>query len=144
MEYMNIFIDLCHEIIYHLDLQGHVGQLLPNDTTNVIINYIMELCKTIKEGRYDEGYIINMDETPLYLNMVPNKVISQKGCEHKIKKKLESHVYYQFVSMEISLDLEIMRRKNYPSILMQQPISNLISHGALVSFGELHLVQAMI
>ena len=58
---------------------GHIGQLLPTDTKNVIINYIMELRKTIKEGGYDEGNIINMDETPLYLNMIPNKVISQKG-----------------------------------------------------------------
>jgi len=35
--------------------------------------------KAIKKGRYDEGNIINMDKTSLYLNMVPNKIISQKG-----------------------------------------------------------------
>ena len=40
---------------------GHVGQLLHKDIKNVITNYSLELCKIIKEGRYDEGIIINME-----------------------------------------------------------------------------------
>lgn len=40
---------------------GHVGQLLNKDIKNVITNYILELCKIIKEGGYDEGNIINME-----------------------------------------------------------------------------------
>lgn len=67
---------------------GHVGQLLPKDIKNI------ELRNIIKNGGCDEGSILNMDETPLYLNMVPNKVIAQKGEKNvvirtKIKKELE-------------------------------------------------------
>ena len=58
---------------------GHVGQFLPNDIKNIIINYLLELRNIIKDGGYDEGNILNMDETPLYLNMILNKVIAQKG-----------------------------------------------------------------
>ena len=58
---------------------GHVGQFLPKDIKNVIINYLLELRNIIKNGGYDEGKILTMDETPLYLNMVLNKVIAKKG-----------------------------------------------------------------
>lgn len=58
---------------------GHVGQFLPNDIKNIIINYLLELRNIIKDGGYDEGNILNMDETSLYLNMILNKVIAQKG-----------------------------------------------------------------
>ena len=58
---------------------GYLGQFLPKDIKNIIMNYLLELRNIIKNGGYDEGNILNMDETPLYLNMVPNKIISKKG-----------------------------------------------------------------
>ena len=73
---------------------GHVGQLLPLNVKEVITKYILDLRTIINEGCYSEYNIINMDETPLYLNMVPNKIIFKKGeknvvARHKIKRKLE-------------------------------------------------------
>ena len=59
-------------------IPGHVGQLLQKDIINIIINYITNLRETIKEGGCYEGNIINMDEIPLNLNMIPNKTITKK------------------------------------------------------------------
>ena len=73
---------------------GHVGQLLLLNVKEVIIKYILDLRTIINEGGYSEYNIINMDETPLYLNMVPNKIISKKVEKNvvvgnKNKRKLE-------------------------------------------------------
>ena len=67
-----------------LRVPGHIGRLLPKDTKQTIIDYIIDLRKTIKEGGYGEYNIINMDETPLYLNMVPNKTIARKGTKNVV------------------------------------------------------------
>ena len=69
-----------------LGTPGHVGQFLPNDIKNIIINYLFDLSNIIKNGGYDEGNILNMDETPLYLNMVPNKVIAKKGDKNVVER----------------------------------------------------------
>lgn len=37
-----------------LRIPGHIGRLLPKDTKNTVINYIIELRKLIKEGAYGE------------------------------------------------------------------------------------------
>ena len=73
---------------------GHVGQLLPLKVKEVITKYILDLRTIINEDGYSEYNIINKDETPLYLNMVPNKITSKKGetnvvVRTKIKRKLE-------------------------------------------------------
>ena len=60
---------------------GHIGRLLMKDTKNTVINYIIELRKFIKEGGYGEYNIINMDETPLYLNMILIKLLFVKELE---------------------------------------------------------------
>ena len=62
----------------------HIGQLLPNDIKKIIINYLLELRNIIKNGGYDEGNILNLDETSLYLNIIPNKVIVQKGIKNAV------------------------------------------------------------
>ena len=64
-----------------LRTSGHIGRLLPKDTKNTVINYIIELRKLIKEGGYGEYNIINMDETPLYLNMILIKLLFLKELE---------------------------------------------------------------
>ena len=67
-----------------LRIPGHIGRLLPKDTKNTVINYIIELIKLIKEGGYEEYNVINMDETPLYLNMAPNKNVVRKGTRNVV------------------------------------------------------------
>ena len=64
-----------------LRIPGHIGQLLPKDTNNAVINYIIELWKLIKEGAYGEYNIINTDETPLYLNRYLTKLLFVKELE---------------------------------------------------------------
>ena len=67
-----------------LRIPGHISRLLPKDTKNTVINYIIELRKLIKEGAYGEYNIINMYETPLYLNVVPNKTYVRKGTRNVV------------------------------------------------------------
>ena len=68
-------------------MPGHIGQNLPNEIYEVISDYIKNLLEIIKEGGYSEYNISNMDETPLQLNMVPNKTITQKGDKNVVIRK---------------------------------------------------------
>ena len=81
LEYIYRFMDSNN---LSLRTSGHIGRLLPKDTKNTVINYIIELRKIIKEGGNGEYNIINVDETPLYLNMVPYKTVVRKGTRNVI------------------------------------------------------------
>ena len=80
MEYIYRFLDRNN---LSLRIPGHLGQILPKDIFNIISNYITSLRGLIKEGEYYEDNNINMDETPINLNMVPNKAITKK-CEKNV------------------------------------------------------------
>ena len=62
----------------YLRAPDHIERFLPKDTKNIVINYITELRKLIKDRGYGDYNIINMDETSLYFNIEPNKTIVRK------------------------------------------------------------------
>ena len=62
-----------------LRVPGHIGQLLPFNIQKTISDYIIDLRRIINNGGYSESMIVNMDETPLFLNMPPNKTVTNKG-----------------------------------------------------------------
>lgn len=65
-------------------MPGYIGKNLINQIYEVISDYIRNLQEVIKEGGYSEYNIINMDETPLFLNMLSNKTITQKGDKNVV------------------------------------------------------------
>ena len=62
-----------------LRVPGHIGQLLPFNIQKTINDYIIDLRRIINNGGYSESMIVNMDETPLFLNMPPNNTVTNKG-----------------------------------------------------------------
>ena len=62
-----------------LRVPGHIGQLLPSNIQKTIKDYTIDLRNIINNGGYAESVIINLDETPLFLNMPPNKTATNKG-----------------------------------------------------------------
>ena len=63
----------------NLRVPGHIGQLLSSNIKKIITDYIIDVRKSINNGGYSDSMIINMDETPLFLNMSPNKTVTYKG-----------------------------------------------------------------
>ena len=64
----------------------HISQNLPKDLEEKIKKFCEEVKKIRENSDYPFEYICNMDKTPVYLNLVPNKVIDRRG-----KKTIHVH-----------------------------------------------------
>ena len=62
-----------------LRVRTHISQKLPSDLESKIKNFRDEVSNIHKNSDYPFEYICNMDETPVYLDLVPNKVVDKKG-----------------------------------------------------------------
>ena len=69
-----------------LRARTHISQCLPKDLEEKIRLFREEVKKIQENSDYPLQYICNMDETPVFLDMVPNKVIDSKG-----KKSIRVH-----------------------------------------------------
>ena len=64
---------------YSFRRSTHVGHDLPEDSYNIICQFISQCYKSRVAMKYTDDVIFNMDETPLSLNMPPNYTIAHKG-----------------------------------------------------------------
>ena len=62
-----------------LRVRTHINQNLPKDIEEKIEKFREEVTKIRENSDYPFEYICNMDETPVFLDLVPNKVVDQKG-----------------------------------------------------------------
>ena len=60
-----------------LRVHTHISQKLPSDLESKIKNFRDEVSNIHKNSDYPFEYIRNMDETPMYLDLVPNKVVDK-------------------------------------------------------------------
>lgn len=56
-----------------------IAQMLPADLESKICNFRQEVKFIRQNSDFDYAYIANMDETPVYMDMVPAKTIDKKG-----------------------------------------------------------------
>ena len=89
----------------------HISQKLLSDLESKIKSFRDEVSDILKNSDYPFEYIIcNMDETPVYLDSVPNKVIDKKGKKSKYvrpapKKKIVSQRLCVALQLENSCQL---------------------------------------
>ena len=62
-----------------LRCKTHVSQTLPKDLEEKISSFRNEVASVFQDGDYPLDYICNMDETPIYLDLLPSKVVDRKG-----------------------------------------------------------------
>jgi len=62
-----------------LRVHTHISQSLPKDLENKIKQFHEEISKIHDNSAYPLQYVCNMDETPVYLDLVPNKVVDKRG-----------------------------------------------------------------
>jgi len=62
-----------------LRMQTHISQSLPKDLEDKIKEFRETVKKIREKSDYPLEFICNMDETPLYLDCIPRKVIDRKG-----------------------------------------------------------------
>ena len=62
-----------------LRVRTHISQNLPKDLEEKIKYFRTEVEKIRENSDYPLEYICNMDETPVFLDLVPNKVVDRKG-----------------------------------------------------------------
>lgn len=60
-------------------ISTHVGQIIPTDALNKIKEFFKDLKVIRTLNVYTLNQIYNIDETPIFLNMVPKKTIHFKG-----------------------------------------------------------------
>ena len=70
----------------------HVSQNLPKDLEEKIKKFQSEVQKIRENSYYPFEYVCNMDETPVFLDLVPNKVVDRKGkkaiCVHTTSSEM--------------------------------------------------------
>ena len=78
---------------YHITLRKatHLGQPLPDNSFDKVYNFIYEVInKRKKLSIFDDNYnlnrIINIDETPVFLELVSDKTYEEKGPKNVIIK----------------------------------------------------------
>ena len=62
-----------------LRVRTHISHNLPKDLEENIKYFRAEVEKIRENSDYPLEYICNMDETPVFLDLVPNKVVDRKG-----------------------------------------------------------------
>ena len=58
-----------------------VSQNLPIDLEEKISSFTSFVCDIREESDFNEHCIINMDEIPLYFDIVPGKCVDKKGSD---------------------------------------------------------------
>ena len=56
-----------------------IGQTLPKDLEAKIVAFHSEICSVRTNGDYPYELIANMDEMPVFLDLVPNRTVDRKG-----------------------------------------------------------------
>lgn len=62
-----------------LRCRTHISQTLPKDLEEKIAAFNMEVASIFDNSDYSLDYVCNMDETPVFLDLLPGKVIDKKG-----------------------------------------------------------------
>ena len=62
-----------------LRARTHISQKLPKDLEKKIEDFRAEVKQIYENSDYPLHYICNMDETPVYLDLLPSKVVDKKG-----------------------------------------------------------------
>lgn len=62
-----------------LRARTHISQKLPNDLEGKIQDFRKEVKQIHENSDYPLDCICNMDETPVYLDLLPSKVVDRKG-----------------------------------------------------------------
>ena len=57
----------------------HISQALPKDLEDKIISFRDEVNEINEDSDYPLEYVCNMDKTPVFLYLVPSKVVDKKG-----------------------------------------------------------------
>ena len=69
----------CHSIV--LRAKTSVAQKLPKDLESKIEAFYKEVQELREDGHYSKEMIWNMDETPLYFDMIPSQTLEKKGAK---------------------------------------------------------------
>lgn len=101
----------------------HLGQFLPEDANIKILLFLKEVIKLRKIHDFGLSCIINLDETPVYLDNPNNYCLDKRGKKIVTiktlgKEKKELHVYYLYLLLEINYSLLLYlkgRKKNFIS-----------------------------
>ena len=62
-----------------LRYRTHISQTLPKDLETKIAAFNVEVASIFDNGDYPLDYVCNMHETPVFLDLLPGKVIDKKG-----------------------------------------------------------------
>ena len=68
---------MCATRLSHLDL---IAQRLPKHYVDKIIKFQRFVIRHRRQHNYQLSCIGNMDETPVYMDMLPHKTVNKKGA----------------------------------------------------------------
>ncbi len=69
-----------------------IAQMLPADLESKVCNFRQQVKFVRQNGDFDYAYIENMDETPVYMDMVPSRTIDKKGKKVRTTKSEKCRV----------------------------------------------------
>ena len=62
-----------------LRARTHISQTLPKELEHKITAFHREVASIFEHSDFALDYVCNMDETPVFLDLVPNRVVDRKG-----------------------------------------------------------------
>ena len=86
-----------------------MSQKLPSDLEEKIASFSQFVRKLRVENDFEDMYIINMDETPVFFDLVPSKTIDTKGSKSVIVRTSNSDKRHVTVVLAIAADGAVLK-----------------------------------
>ena len=111
-----------------------MSQKLPTDLVIKISSFHKYISKSKEENEFEERFIINMDETPLYFDIDPSKCIEEKGSKSVRVHTTGSEKHHLMVMLAVSAAGDILP----PMIIFKGkcPLKDISPHGCVVRVQE--------
>ena len=95
---------------HHLSLRSRtsMSQKLPADLEDKVSSFHQFVRKQRIEDEYEENFIVNMDETPVFFDLVPNKTVEQQGNKSVIIRTSGSDKRHVTVILSVSASGDVL------------------------------------
>lgn len=97
-------------IRHNLSLRSRtsLSQKLPADLETKIQSFTQYVRKLREDDEYEDDFIINMDETPVFFDLVPNKTVEKKGSKSVIVRTSNSDKRHVTIVLAVTASGKIL------------------------------------
>ena len=85
-----------------------LAQRLPKDLEEKIESFHKFVVEKREEDEFDDNLIINMDETPVYFNLVPGKTVNEKGAKSVLIRTTGNEKRHFTVVLAVSANGDVL------------------------------------